>query len=311
MTSLLATMTPIFGLVFLGFVAVKLRFLEGGGVRGLVLFVFNFAIPALLLRSVADLDPPADIEWGFLYAFYGGSLLTYGLGMAVGRFGFGRGMSDQGIFGMTSSHANLVMVGIPIVLTAFGPESALPMLLLIAFQSITLMPITIVLIQWGRGRPEHLGRQLGTTLLELLRNPIIVSILLGAALNLGGVTLWKPLGDSVDLLGTAAIPCALFALGASLAGYPLQGALAPAAAMTTLKLVVHPILVWVLAVPVLGLEGLAVSVAVVLAGMPSAVNSYLFGARYDVAADVAARTVFLSSICSAATIAVLLALHGP
>ena len=132
----------------------------------------------------------------------------------------------------------------------------------------------------------------------------------GGVLNVGGIRLEGPFGETLDLLGTSAIPCALFALGASLAGYPLRGALAPAAVLTVLKLVVHPLLVWVLAVPVLGLEGLSVSVAVVLAGMPTAVNAYLFGARYDASAEVAARTVFLSSACSAVTIAVLLALLG-
>lgn len=303
-------MAPIFGLILLGFVAVRLKVMDGSGVRGLVLFVFNFAIPALLLSSVANLDPPDDVEWGFLFAFYGGSLLLYAVGLAVGRFGFGRGLSDQAIFGMTASHANLVMVGIPVVLTAFGPDASLPMLLIIAFQSVTLMPITIVLIQKGRGGSDSMAHQLVTILLELLRNPIILSILLGGALNLGGIPLRGPIDQILELLGTAAIPCALFALGASLAGFPLRGALAPAAVLTTLKLVVHPLAVWVLAVPVLGLDGLPVSVAVVLAGMPSAVNAYLFGARYDVSAEVAARTVFLSSICSAGTIAVLLALVG-
>ena len=133
LTSLLSTMTPIFGLILIGFVAARLKVMEGAGVRGLVLFVFNFAIPALLLRSVADLHPPDDVAWGFLGAFLGGSLLAYGLGLVVARFGFGRTLADQGIYGMSGSHSNLVMMGIPIVLAAFGPEASLPMLMIIAF----------------------------------------------------------------------------------------------------------------------------------------------------------------------------------
>jgi predicted permease len=99
-------------------------------------------------------------------------------------------------------------------------------------------------------------------------------------------------------------------MGCSLAAYPLRGELPPAAALAALKLAVHPFLVWLVAVPILGIEGLWVSVAIVLAGMPSAVNTYIFAARYEAAADVAARTVLLASSCSMATIAVLLALVG-
>ena len=76
------------------------------------------------------------------------------------------------------------------------------------------------------------------------------------------------------------------------------------------KLVVHPFVVWLIAVPVLGLEGLSVSVAVLLAGMPSAVFVYLFGARYEAAPDVAARTVLLTSVGSFLSLSVILSLLG-
>ena len=69
-------MAPIFGLMVVGFAAVKVRAMDGSGVRGLVLFVFNFSIPALLFRSLGQMEFPADIEWGFLVAFYTGSFLT-------------------------------------------------------------------------------------------------------------------------------------------------------------------------------------------------------------------------------------------
>jgi predicted permease len=73
-------------------------------------------------------------------------------------------------------------------------------------------------------------------------------------------------------------------------------------------LIVHPLLVWMIAVPLLGLDGLWVSVPVLMAAMPSAVNVYLFGARYDAAPGVAARTVLLTSVGSMVTLSVVLAL---
>lgn len=303
-------MVPIFGLMALGFAAVRLGLFDDASVKGLVLFVFNFSIPSLLLRSMAQMEFPADIEWGFLVAFYSGSLITYGLGIGVGRFTFRRTLPEQAIFGMGAGFSNLVLMGIPIVLTALGPEASLPMFLIIGVHSITFMPLTVALIQGGRGGDTSRARQALKIFGDMLRNPIILGILVGLGVNLSGVTIWIGADRILDFLGTAAVPCALFAMGASLACYPLGGDVAPAVVLSALKLLVHPFLVWLVAVPILRLEGLWVAVAVVMASMPSAVNVYLFGARYDAAPGVAARTVLLSSVCSVVTIAVVLTLVG-
>lgn len=301
-------MVPIFGLMALGFAAAQARVLDAAGVRGLVAFVFNFSIPALLLGSMARLELPAGMSWGFLVAFYAASLVTWSLGLAVGRL-FGRPLREQAIFAMGAAFSNLVLMGIPIVLTALSPEASLPMLVIIGFHSATFMPLTVFLIQaGGGGAGDGLGRRALRVFADVLRNPIILGILIGLVVNLTGTTLWAGVGGILDFLGAAAVPCALFAMGASLANYPLAGDVPQALALTGLKLVVHPFLVWVVAVPVLGLEGLAVTVAILMAAMPSAVNVYLFGARYSAAPRVAARTVLLTTVASMVTISVLLVL---
>jgi predicted permease len=310
MAVLPGVVAPVFGIMILGFLASRLRVLDDHGVRGLVLFAFNFAIPMLLFRSLAHIDLPADIAWGFLAAFYAGSFSTYALGMAMGRWAFRRSLDEQAIFGMGASFSNTVLLGIPIILTAFGPEASLPLFLIIAFHSATFMPLTAGLIQWSRERGVSTRKQLGAVLGQLFRNPIIMGLLLGFLVNRAGVTLPGPVDRFAELMGGAAVPCALFAMGASLAGYPLAGDARSAVALTALKLAAHPLLVWIVAVPILQLEGLWVAVPVVMGGMPSGVNVYLFGARYDAAPSVAARTVFLSSLLSLGTISALLILFA-
>jgi len=304
--ALLGTEAPIFGILFLGFLAVKTGMLKTGGVEGLVAFVFNFAVPVLLFRSLAQTELPADIQWGFLAAFYGGSLGTYGLGMAVGRFIFHRPLDHQAIFGMAGGFANTVMLGIPIILTNYGTEASLPLFLVIAFHGAIFFPLTTVLIRLGQGMEVSLTKQLRRAAFELGGNPIIVGIFLGLLMNIAGLELPGPLDNLAAMLGAAAVPSALFAMGASLAGYRLMGNLAPALWLIPLKLVVHPLLVWVLAAHVLGLEGMWVPVVVTLAAMPTGVMPYMFAARYDAAPGVAARTVFLSTLCSVGTISTLL-----
>jgi len=306
LTILLNTIAPVFGIMVLGFLAVRMRMLDEAGAKGLVLFVFNFAIPLLLFRSLATTQLPDDIRWSFILSFYGGSFACYGIGMAMGRSVFRRTLDHQAIFGMSAGFSNTVLLGIPIIITAYGPEATLPIFLLIGFHGPTLMPLTTALIQISRGSEVSAGQQARTVFLELVRNPIIMGLLAGLLTNLAGLSLPAGLDRTVELIGSSAIPCALFAMGASLAGYPLFGDVAPALLLTTVKLFLHPILVWVLAVHVFGLDGIWVPVAVTMAAMPTGVNAYLFGARYDAAPGVAARTILLGTLVSLGTITMVL-----
>ncbi len=309
MTILLSTVAPVFGIMAIGFAAARFRVLDEASVRGLVLFVFNFAIPILLFGSLAAIELPENVSWGFLVAFYAGSGAAYALGMLTGRW-FGRDLAAQAIFGMSGAFSNLVLLGVPVILTAFGPEAALPMFLIIGFHSMTFMPITVGLIHAGRGDGVSWRTQLVEVGGAVTRNPIVIGLAAGFAANLSGLVLPTGIDRIVELMGGAAVPTALFAMGASLVGYPARGDRAPAIVLTVLKLLIHPFLVWVVAVPVLGLEGLWVSVAVMLAAMPTAVNTYLFGERYQAAPGVAARTVLISSIFAVLTVSALLVLLG-
>jgi len=310
LTPLLHVVIPVFGLVALGFIAVRASVLDPGGVRGLVAFVFNFALPVLLFRSMAGMEIPERIPWGVLVAFYVPALTIYAVGMALAKWGFGRPMHEQAIFGMASSFSNTVLLGIPIALPALGPEAALPVFLIIAVHSATFMPLTLALVHLGRGEGVSASEQAATLARALVKDPIVMGIAVGLLANLGSVTLPAWLDRIAELLASAAMPCALFALGASLAGSPSGSDGAAPWTMAGLKLVAHPLLVWVLAVPVLGLKGVWADAPVLMAAMPTGVNVYLFGARHDAAAPAAARTVLVASAVSVATISVVLALLG-
>lgn len=276
-------------------------------VRGLVVFAFTFSIPALLIRSMAELVVPEQFEVGFLLSFYGGSAAVYLAGIAWARYGHRRPLADQAIFGLCASFSNLVLMGIPVVLAVQGQGAMLPMMLIIGFHSATFMPLTVVLIQADRSASGSASPSVSNVASEVARNPIIVGILTGLVLNLASVSVPGVVDETLTMLGATAVPCALFALGASLAGMPLGGDSAAAVVLTGLKLVGHPVAVWLLAVPVLGLEGQGATVAILLAAMPTGVNVYLFGARYDAAGEIAARTVLLTTAGSVVTLSALLA----
>lgn len=311
MTLLVGTIAPVFGVMALGFLAVRMTLIGQVGTRRLVLFVFNAAIPIMLFYRILAIEFPEQIEWTFLLAYYGSAFTTYAAGMAAGAFVFRRPLEEQAIYGMGAGFSNTVLLGIPLLVRAFGPDATLPVFLIIAFHSATLLPVSVALIAAGRRRRDgDIRFRIGGLLVEILANPIILGILLGLAANRGGVALPRPVDAFAGLMSTIAIPCALVALGASLAGYRVTGQVGPATLLAALKLLLHPLLAWVIAVPILGLGAPWAPVVVVMAGMPSGAMVYLFGARYQTATEVAAGTVVVASAASVVTLSLLLALMG-
>lgn len=306
MSILLDVMLPVFGLVLLGYGAVRLKWLDADAVRGLSLFVFNFALPAMLFRALATTRLPEDIEWAFLLSYYIAALVVFGLGMVVAGRGFGRPLAGQGLAGLTASYSNTVLLGIPIVLTAFGDAAALPLFLVIATHNLVLFPPATALIEAGLGRRNSLRRLPISTLAGMARNPIVGGLTLGLVFNLLGLGIPKPLDSIVSTLGAAAVPAATFALGATLARYRIAGALKEAGTLVCIKTIVQPAIVWLLATRVFDVAPLWASVAITMAALPTGINAYLFAERYDHGVATAATAVLLSTGLSIGTLSVLL-----
>ena len=130
-----------------GFVLVRIGLIGEAGVRWLVLFVFNAAIPVMLFYRIATIDFPAQIAWGFLFGYYASAFAAYGLGMLSARFFFHRSIEEQAIHGLGAGFSNTVLLGIPLMLSAFGDQATVPVFLVISFHSATLLPISIILIE--------------------------------------------------------------------------------------------------------------------------------------------------------------------
>ncbi|MEM7443712.1 MAG: AEC family transporter [Pseudomonadota bacterium] len=302
---------PVFGVVIIGFVAAKFRWFDQSAARGLSLFVFNFAVPLLLFQSLASTPLPSDIEWGFLISYYAGAFLVFGLSMLVSGQGFGRRLDEQGIFGLSAAFSNTVMLGIPLVLTTFGDEAALPLFLIIALHALVMFPTVTLIIEGGRGRGVGFFKVILVTAKGLAQNPIIWGLLAGLLFNQMRWSLPSALDDIAALLARAALPCGLFAMGASLAWFKVAGHVNQALMTVSLKLIIHPLAVWFLATIVFDLDPMWAGVAILLASAPTGINVYLFAQRYGICIGSSATTVLVGSLFSIFTIAgVLLILPG-
>lgn len=306
MNSVLDTVLPVFGVLALGYLASRTGAFNMAANRGLSLFVFVFALPFLLFNSISSAELPHDIPWGYLFAYFGGTFITMGLSMLLGRLIFKRRLEEQGILTFGAGFSNSSMLGIPLILTSFGPRASLPLFILLAVHSLILLPIITAIIEAGRGKSQRFHLVIVKLLRGLATNPIILGLVAGLSCNLLGITVPLSVQSITKSLGAAAVPCALFSLGASMTRYRITGNLAEPSVLVICKTMIHPAIVWLLATKVFELPNLWSSVAVALAALPAGVTGYLFAQRYKLCMATTATTILLTTCVSALTLSGLI-----
>lgn len=275
------------------------------------MFAFNFAIPVMLVRTLSEAALPPQPDWRFVLAYFGGAFANFGLAAFLARRLFGRKGAEPAIFGITAAFSNTTILGIPLVLEAYGEPAAVPLSLILGFHSALLFTLTTVVAEFGAGAGGSLQALLTNILKGLVTNPILWGIAAGLALNHLSLALPPILDRLAATLGAAALPSALFALGANLSRFRLMGSLREALLLAFLKILAQPALIWALAAGPFALPPLSTAIAVTIGALPSGINAYLFAARYRAAVPEATSTILLSTVVSVATVGLLLSALRP
>lgn len=306
MLDILAILFPVFALAAAGYAAAHWRVLSVQDSAGIARFVFNLAVPALLFHTLAVAELPGEFNWTFMLIYYGVSYLIFGLGMWISRRWFGADPGESAIFGLGASYSNLVLVGLPILSAAFGDEVLFPLFALISVQSLLMFPLVALFAAPGSSE-SGLLRNVGVHAFAIVRNPIIASLLLGLAVRGLGIHISGPLDRTLEILGQAALPSALIVLGASLREHRLAGKLRQAWALVSLKMLLQPALVALLAFGVFRIQPLWATVAVMAAAMPTGVNTYVLAEQYQSGRQIASAAILISTLLAIGSQALLLA----
>ena len=310
MLSILNVIAPVFILIGLGFLAVRMKLYPQAGVGGLIAYVNNFATPCLLFRAMIDVDFGTAFNPAIIGPFYAGAVSVLALG-AIGAARFFRRTPGESVAaGFSAMFTNTVLVGIPVMQRAFGEEAMPIVYSIIGLHAPTLMTLGMFVMELARRDGGKVSTALWQGLRKALANPILIGIALGLLANVAGLELSGVADDVTLLLAGTVMPVALFGLGGALNEYRL-GETWPQALMTTgMQLIVHPAIAWVLMVPVLGVDPHIARYGVLLAAMPAGINTYIFATYYNRAVDVAANTILLSTMLSLFTITGWLLLLG-
>jgi malonate transporter and related proteins len=284
MNAILVTILPVFGMIVLGYVLAKADIIDAAAGRGISLFVFNVAIPALLFRTVVGMDETNAAPWSLWLAFFGGLACAW-IAAALASRGIESLEPSGGVAAsMASGFGNLALLGTPLALAHFGSGSgiAVPLGLILSIHA----PLLWTAATLHREIARHSGHfSISGTARELFwmlaTNAIILALLAGGVWRSTGFGLPAIIDRMLAMLADASIPTALVALGVSLAGYTLKGSWGGMFMLLALKMVLMPVCVFLLARYAVTLPPLWIKIAVLLAAMPTGANAFLFAQRND------------------------------
>jgi malonate transporter and related proteins len=308
--SILDTALPFFALIFCGYGAGRLKLLDETAAAGVNTFVFYFALPALLFGLMSSSPIGEVVDVPFIGAYVTASLVLFALSALVGLWLFEIGRAEAAVQGLAAVLANTGYMGIPLVSAVFGREAAVPIVVGLTLDGVLMIPLGIMIIESSKGRAEGLVHTALTTFSALARNPLILSIFAGLAVSIAGLSPPTPLANFLDLLGDTAGPCALFALGATLAGRTVSGGTAEVSYMTFMKLVVHPAALFLTTTLLFSVDPLWATAALLGAALPIAANVFIVARQYDVYVVRTSSAILVSTAVSMISVsALLLVLH--
>ncbi|MGR3639107.1 AEC family transporter [Alterinioella nitratireducens] len=299
---------PFFGLIALGFQAGRTGFFTPEATAYLTKFVFYFALSAMLFNFSANLSISEIFNWWFVAAYLWGSGVVYLLATMVAMIRR-IGIAEAAVEAQCAVIGNTGFLGVPMLVVLMGEAAAGPVLMVLAVDLVVFSSLITILITGSRDGRMSLAifRTVG---LGLIRNPMIVAISLGLAFSGLSIAIPDVANEFLTILGAAATPGALFAIGASLAGKSAER-MSVAGWLSFCKLVLHPAAVAFAALILFPVPAFDAGVMIAAASLPVAGNVYILAQHYGVAPQRVSASILISTMVSILSVSLVIAWVTP
>ena len=295
---------PFFALIGVGYIAGVTRFFPEQATAYLTKFVFYFALSAMLFRFSSNLSLGDLFNWNFVFAYLCGSIVVYVLAGLVALL---RGVSitEAAIEAQCSIIGNVGFLGIPMLALLMGDEAVGHVMMVLAIDLLVFGSIVVMIIVGTRDGRMSIGL-ISVLIIGLLKNPMILSIIAGLVWASLSLPVPQPVNEFMIILGSAATPGALFAIGASLASKSAER-VEVAGWLSVCKLLLHPAAVAVCALYLFEVEPYAAAVMIAASALPVAGNIYIQAQHYGVAPQRVSASILVSTTFSILTVSAVIA----
>lgn len=299
MSDVALNVLPVFALILIGWLLVRTGYLKEELGEGLGDFVFKVAVPVLLFRTIAEADFSGESPLRIWIAYFAGVAVTWTVAHVTATRGFKRDRRIGVLAGISSAFANTVFIGLPLVSRIVGEDGLVAISVLLSVHLPVMMIAGTMLMERaerknGTREPQSLARLLIGVGQNLIRNPLVIGLLVGALFHLAGIRPGGPVKVIVDQVAAVAAPAALISIGMALNRYRIGGNTGIALAMTGFKLVLLPGAVY-LACRLLDLSPQWTAAMVLTSSVPTGINAWLLANHFGVGHALASSTITMTT----------------
>ncbi len=297
---------PFFGLIMLGYVIGRVKKLPEAGLAWLQFFLIYVSLPMLFFRLIAD--KPISELWNPGYII-GTTLATYSvfaLSFVVGMYYTRNDMAQSVMQAVAGSYSNIGYMGPPLVLAALGAGASAPVALIFVFDNLLLFSLIPFMMAVAGLEKRSLLATAQDVVMKVITHPFNIATVAGIAASVFKLQLPSTIDKMTLWLSNAAAPCALFLLGVTVALRPLAKMPPEVPVLVVIKLVLHPLLVWVLLSAIGNFSPVWVYAAMVMAALPPALNIFVISTQYNVGVERASACILTGTIFSMFTLTLVL-----
>lgn len=306
MGDIIALVLPFFGLILIGYISGRITHQPAGALGWLNFFVIYVTLPSLFFKLVSRTPIEELTRIDFIAAALAATYAIFLLVFLIGRLIRKNSIADCTIQALAGAYGNIGYMGPGLALLAFGEAAAVPVALIFCFENAAHFIAAPALMAFAGGDERPRGRVALDVLKKIAYHPFIIATAVGFLA--AGLHFEPPvaLQRLIDYLAQAAAPCALFAMGVTLALRPLKRIPAEIGYIVPIKLVAHPVLVYVVLGFVGNFDPLWIYTAVLLASLPTATNVFVIGQQYGVWQERASATILITTVLSVLSVSGLL-----
>ncbi|MGA1804333.1 AEC family transporter [Rhizobium sp. HT1-10] len=306
MADIVGLLLPFFGLILIGAIAARITRQPAEALGWLTTFIVYAALPALFFKLVSQTPIEQLTRVGFITADLAATYSIFALLFVIGRFVRRNSLPECTMQAFAGAYGNIGYMGPALALLALGEQAAVPVALIVCLENALHFIVAPALMAVEGEDRRSKGQLAADIARKVLLHPFILSTALGflaAALHLDQPL---PLQRFVNYLAQAAAPCALFAMGVTLALRPLKRIPIEIGYIVPAKLLLHPLVVYLVLQAVGGFEPIWVYSAVLLAALPTATNVFVMSQQYGVWQERSSATILITTAASIVSVSGIL-----
>ena len=311
MTEIIGITSSFFAVIALGAFTKHIGLFDEKSSQIFSNFAFYIALPPLIIISIMANPVKGHINFDYIVTFEIATLIIFLFSYIVARFIFKLNGSVNSIFALNATFSNYGYIGIPLVILLFGQEAILPASLILVFDiAFVLALVAIFSINFDN---TSVFLNLINAFKSILKNPVIISCVIGLILSFYGINLGKVPKETLNILSGAAVPTALFAIGIIIVSKKVEKAYSELIFISFVKLIIHPLLVILLFLfwstdKLKMLDIMWIQVAIIFSCLPVAANVFPVSQYYKSYVTKTSSAIIVTTIISVVTIPIVLLL---